>query len=362
MLRESGFGANVFPLVGCNGALLVKLAFGVRTPTPAAVKEGGPLVLSAKTAPWLRAVLRADGTIIDQGFSFSPYDWADLLQTLRLMVSHRAGLEEGLSEALFRRDGRRRTYFCCLERTGLDGRPCGCGKRLLDQNELKAHIHAQHSAPEGNRRQREIMVHSDEMRRKTLGQQWATTYSRTHGPALDKWAQQQMQQLLPALPSESLTSFSARCKQATALDAVDAATDDDDDDDISLAYERVRMRDPTALTKIICPGRGSCCRHLQCFDLNVHVTEAYRRRAQQAQLGGPDKESPHALTLIICPISACALEINVSQLIRDDFFASVIHAVGSDTSVEFVDVVSKQQHCRRARSSLPYFKTLSQGF
>ena len=59
--------------MGCNGALLIKLAFGVRTPTPAAVKEGGPLVLSSKSAPWLRAVLRADGTIIDQGFGFSPY-------------------------------------------------------------------------------------------------------------------------------------------------------------------------------------------------------------------------------------------------------------------------------------------------
>ena len=50
------------------------------------------------------------------------------------------GLEEGLREALFRRDGRRRTYFCCMENTSLDGRTTGCGKRLLDQNELKAHI------------------------------------------------------------------------------------------------------------------------------------------------------------------------------------------------------------------------------
>ena len=115
---------------------------------------------------------------------------------------------------------------------------------------------------------------------------------------------------------------------------------DDDDDDISLAYERVRLRDPTALTKIMWPGRGSCCRHLQCFDLGVHVAEAYRKRAHQAQIGGPDRDATNVLTLIVCPISACALEIDVSQLIRDEFFASVIQALGDPrySEVEFVDV------------------------
>lgn len=27
MLRESGFGANVFPLIGCNGVISVKVSF-----------------------------------------------------------------------------------------------------------------------------------------------------------------------------------------------------------------------------------------------------------------------------------------------------------------------------------------------
>ena len=35
MLRESGFGGNVFPLIGCNGVLAVKVAFsGAPHPPP----------------------------------------------------------------------------------------------------------------------------------------------------------------------------------------------------------------------------------------------------------------------------------------------------------------------------------------
>jgi hypothetical protein len=271
MLRESGFGANVFPLVGCNGALLIKVAFNVRTKTPAAMPEGGPLILSAKTAPWLRAVLHPTGRVVDQGFSFSPHDWSDLLMTMRLR------------EALYRRDGRRRTYFCCQQHLLPNGRVGSCGKRLLDQNELGSHIQAEHPPAQGDRRQREMIVHSEELRRKSLAHHWTTVLSRMH--AVDAWASQQTLRLLSTLPSESLASFMAR--RRTARDACVTAGNDgniSDDDDVLLTYERVRLRDPTAMTKIECPGRGSCCRHLQCFDLRVHTAEAFRKRAQQAHV------------------------------------------------------------------------------
>lgn len=79
---------------------------------------------------------------------------------------------------------------------------------------------------------------------------------------------------------------------------------------------------------------------MQCFDLGVHVNEAYRKRAHQAQIGGPDRDATNVLTLIVCPVSACALEIDVSQLVRDEFFASVIQALGDPqySEVEYVDV------------------------
>jgi hypothetical protein len=44
------------------------------------------------------------------------------------------------------------------------------------------------------------------------------------------------------------------------------------------------------------------------------------------------------MTLIVCPISACTAEIEVSQLIRDDFFTSVFRAAALDDDIEFVDV------------------------
>lgn len=143
MLRESGFGTNVLPLIGSNGVLLVKVSFSFRTPTPAAVPAGEPLVFTLRGAPWLRAVLYQNGVMEDTGFGFAPQDWLDLIETLQSMSSvvQQKGLAEGLKEALWRRDGRRRTYFCCLLHPATQQ---GCGKRLLDQNELKQHIHKFH--------------------------------------------------------------------------------------------------------------------------------------------------------------------------------------------------------------------------
>ena len=63
MLRESGFGANVFPLIGCNGVLVVKVAFRARAAKPSLVPEGDPLVFTVRGAVWLRAELSIDGAL-----------------------------------------------------------------------------------------------------------------------------------------------------------------------------------------------------------------------------------------------------------------------------------------------------------
>ena len=48
MLRESGFGANYFTLLGSHGLLTVKASFQARTVTPSAVSEQEALVLSVR--------------------------------------------------------------------------------------------------------------------------------------------------------------------------------------------------------------------------------------------------------------------------------------------------------------------------
>ena len=48
MLRESGFGANYFTLLGSHGLLTVKVSFQARTVTPSAVSEQEALVLSVR--------------------------------------------------------------------------------------------------------------------------------------------------------------------------------------------------------------------------------------------------------------------------------------------------------------------------
>ena len=48
MLRESGFGANYFTLLGSHGLLTVKASFQSRTVTPSAVSEQEALVLSVR--------------------------------------------------------------------------------------------------------------------------------------------------------------------------------------------------------------------------------------------------------------------------------------------------------------------------
>ena len=113
--------------------------------------------MRGRGAPWLRAVLQPNGLLEDTGFGYSPHDYLDLLETLQSVATlgQQQVLAEGLKEALWRRDGRRRTYFCCLYSPGphphLDPRRAdwskfdpvvGCGKRLLDVNELKQHVAA----------------------------------------------------------------------------------------------------------------------------------------------------------------------------------------------------------------------------
>ena len=102
-------------------------------------------------------MLQPNGLLEDTGFGYSPHDYLDLLETLQSVATlgQQQVLAEGLKEALWRRDGRRRTYFCCLYSPGphphLDPRRAdwskfdpvvGCGKRLLDVNELKQHVAA----------------------------------------------------------------------------------------------------------------------------------------------------------------------------------------------------------------------------
>ena len=115
-----------------------------------------------------------------------------------------------------------------------------------------------------------------------------------------------------------------------------------------LAYERVWVRDPTAMCKIALPGRSIGCkhapssglrfrrqkfsserslrtgRHLQCFDLRTHIQEAYRQRAHWSEVGGPPRDAPTTATLVTCPISSCALEVDVSKLVIDEYFGALL--------------------------------------
>ena len=61
-------------------------------------------------------MLQPSGLLEDTGFGYSPHDYLDLLETLQSIATlgQQQVLAEGLKEALWRRDGRRRTYFCCL--------------------------------------------------------------------------------------------------------------------------------------------------------------------------------------------------------------------------------------------------------
>lgn len=333
MLRESGFGSNVMPLVGCHGQLMVKVSFSFRTPTPSAVKEGEPLVFTMKGAPWLRAMLYQNGVMQDCGFSWSPTDWLDLIETLQQLSSivQQQSLADGLREALWRRDGRRRTYFCCLLRHPFQQRQSiqGCGIRLLDQNELRQHIAKDHANPPFQRHARIMSAEMEVLRRKRLTQLSAqqNVDSATGlecnvaaGRSLEDdhaWAVSQTEELLTnKLLSENLELFRARVKALR----VQAGENADEDDDCMLAYvqslavvsrglvvrsplaplfvcsntvsalhsdryERVSIRDGTTMTKMTCPGRTRRCKHLQCFDLRAHVQEAYRKRTTWAATG-----------------------------------------------------------------------------
>jgi len=254
MLRESGFGANVLPLMGCNGVLMVKVSFSFRTPTPSAVREGEPIVFTMRGAPWLRAVLYQNGVMEDSGFSWSPPDWLDLIETLQQLSSvvQQKSLADGLKEALWRRDGRRRTYFCCLLRPGTvtHGQQShiapaqGCGIRLLDQNELKQHITKEHGHPSPQRHSRIMLAEMELLRRKQLMQLWSQQNIDVAGGAPlpnganaingrnikddDAWILSQTEELLNRiLPSESLEAFRTRTR---ALRAQEGENVDDDDE------------------------------------------------------------------------------------------------------------------------------------
>ncbi len=259
MLRESGFGSNVLPLMGCHGQLMVKVSFSFRTPTPSAVKEGEPLVFTMKGAPWLRAMLYQNGVMADCGFSWSPPDWLDLIETLQQLSSvvQQQSLADGLREALWRRDGRRRTYFCCLlrhpvqQQQGLSSNAHiqGCGIRLLDQNELRQHIAKEHAHPAVQRHSRIMLAEMEVQRRKQLSLVWAqqntgvTAGFGSNGAAAharnieddNAWVISKTEELLTrTLPSENLESFRARVK-ALRLQEGEAV---DDDDDCMLAYAK----------------------------------------------------------------------------------------------------------------------------
>jgi hypothetical protein len=337
MLRESGFGSNVLPLMGCHGQLMVKVSFSFRTPTPSAVKEGEPLVFTMKGAPWLRAMLYQNGVMTDCGFSWSPPDWLDLIETLQQLSSvvQQQSLADGLREALWRRDGRRRTYFCCLLRHPVqqqqalshNGHIQGCGIRLLDQNELRQHIAKEHAHPVVQRHSRIMLAEMEARRRKQLSLLWAE--QSVDGAAANAqniiirteddnaWVISKTEELLTrTLPSENLETFRERVKTLRLQEG--EAVDDDDDcmlayaksllfwhlrwllicffvslliltagwmRDVPCRYERVSVRDGTTMTKMSCPGRTRRCKHLQCFDLRSHVQEAYRRRTKWAATG-----------------------------------------------------------------------------
>lgn len=240
MLRESGFGSNVLPLMGCHGELMVKVSFSFRTPTPSAVKEGEPLVFTMKGAPWLRAMLHQNGVMTDCGFSWSPPDWLDLIETLQQLSSvvQQQSLADGLREALWRRDGRRRTYFCCLLRhngTQLEG----CGIRLLDQNELRQHISKEHAHPAIQRHSRIMLAEMEIQRRKQLSILWNQQHADTAGgnaaaSALrdveddNAWVVQKTEELVTTmLPSENLDTFRARVRTLRLQEG--ESVDDDDD-------------------------------------------------------------------------------------------------------------------------------------
>ena len=240
MLRESGFGSNVLPLMGCHGQLMVKVSFSFRTPTPSVVKEGEPLVFTMKGAPWLRAMLHENGVMTDCGFSWSPPDWLDLIETLQQISSvvQQQSLANGLREALWRRDGRRRTYFCCLLRhngTQIEG----CGIRLLDQNELRQHISKEHAHPAVHRHSRIMLAEMEVQRRKALSLQWAQQNVDTAGcngaaSALrnveddDAWVVRKTEELVTRiLPSENLDTFRARVR-ALRLQEGECVDEDDD--------------------------------------------------------------------------------------------------------------------------------------
>ena len=65
-------------------------------------------------------------------------------------------------------------------------------------------------------------------------------------------------------------------------------------------------------------------RHLQCFDLRTHIQEAYRQRAHWSEVGGPPRDAPTTATLVTCPISSCALEVDVSKLVIDEYFGALL--------------------------------------
>ena len=65
-------------------------------------------------------------------------------------------------------------------------------------------------------------------------------------------------------------------------------------------------------------------RHLQCFDLRPHIQEAYRQRAHWSEVGGPPRDAPTTATLVTCPISSCALEVDVSKLVIDEYFGALL--------------------------------------
>ena len=90
------------------------IACGLGCVGPAADQRA--IISRCRGAPWLRAVLQPSGLLEDTGFGYSPHDYLDLLETLQSIATlgQQQVLAEGLKEALWRRDGRRRTYFCCL--------------------------------------------------------------------------------------------------------------------------------------------------------------------------------------------------------------------------------------------------------
>ena len=137
----------------------------------------------------------------------------------------------------------------------------------------------------------------------------------------------------------------------------------DSDDECIMSYERVSLRDPHALAKMTIPGRSQRCLHLQCFDLQIHIEEAYRQRGKRAWLGGPGRGTGGAYcddrhVLVTCPISACAVEISVTELVKDAYFQGILQRLKVSSHL-----ISCRHHPRASkelcRASLLWLHTIA---